>query len=253
MANAVKNPDMLNDLLKEILLALFNQAQGHFEDRTGRVVKMSRLQSMKLNAASRLVNMGVHQLDRFGDPQARFDRFAKLSNDHLPSVVDAVGEEAIVQRLRKMPPHVLNRDVVGALHDAGAHEIAELLGKAVPQWESRRAPKAAAPVVEEKPAAEEFAAVATPEVKAEEAKAEDPPAAPAPEKVEEKVAEAVKPAATGDAAQLRQHLKALESMQAQLTQRIAEVRGMAEAAERAPAARPAQWYTTMSNDKAPKP
>lgn len=153
MAESVKNPEVLNNLLKHILLNMFDQAHGEFEERTGKKVQMTRLQSMKYNGATKLVGMGVKQLDRFGNPEQKFERFVKISNEHLPTLVNIVGEDAVVRRLQKLPKDVLNADIVRSLDEAGAHEIAELLGKAVPEWKLPE--PVAAPVAAPLPSSQE--------------------------------------------------------------------------------------------------
>jgi len=132
MASTVHKPEILNELLKKILLSLFDQAQGEFEDRTGKKIQPSRLQSMKMNAAGRIVNFGIHQLDRLGDPHDKFEKFANLTNEYLPKIIEIVGEDAIVRRLNKIPKDVLNSEVVTLLDNAGAKEIARILAKTLP-------------------------------------------------------------------------------------------------------------------------
>jgi hypothetical protein len=86
--------------------------------------------------------MGMSRLDKL-KPEQQFERFSKLTNEHLPTVVGIVGEDVIVGRLQKVPKDVLNAEIVRSLDEAGAHELAELLGKAVPEWQK---PVVAAPV-----------------------------------------------------------------------------------------------------------
>jgi hypothetical protein len=217
MTQTVQNPDVLNKLLKDVLVALFDQAQGGFEDRTGRVIKMNRLQAMKFNAAGRLVTMGVRQLDRFGDPQKKFEKFAQLTNEHLPTILDIVGEDAIVARLHKIPDRVLNAEIVASLDDAGAHKVAELLGRAVPEWQSRRqiAEAAAAAAA----AAVAVTVVATAPVEVAPVDAE--PVAPMVEDAAPTVADAEKIISGDESLQtLKQQLALMQKFQRQVTTAI---------------------------------
>lgn len=181
MSATVKNPEVLNDLLQQILLGLLDQAQGEFEDRTGKTIKVTRLQKMKLDLAKKLVKMGLDQLNRFGDPHARFEMVVKLSNEHLPKVVEIVGEDAVIARLQKLPKDVRDRDVVLALEQAGATEVADLLRKALPAAEAAATvrtipaapaaaepvgaaePEAAAPVADTRQVSAPFSEAAAPE------------------------------------------------------------------------------------------
>lgn len=180
MSATVKNPEVLNDLLQQILLGLLDQAQGEFEDRTGKTIKVTRLQKMKLDLAKKLVKMGLDQLNRFGDPHARFEMAVKLSNEHLPKVVEIVGEDAVIARLQKLPKDVRDREVVLALEQAGATEVADLLRKALPAAEAAATvrtipaaqaaepagaaePEAAAPVADTRQVSAPFSEAAAPE------------------------------------------------------------------------------------------
>lgn len=204
MANNVKNPDALNKLLKEILLNVFDQAHGEFEERTGRAVKMSRLQTMKYNGAAKLVAMAMKPLERFGNAEQKFERFVKITNEHLPAVVEMVGEDAIVTRLRRVPSHVLNAEAVKDLHDAGAHEIAALLGKVLPE-SARPVVAVAAPVAA-------AVAVAAPVV------------VPAPV--------SVTPADGTSLEALRQQLSLMKTFEAQVRESIADLETAIAAEER---------------------
>jgi len=152
MASTVQKPEVLNDLLKNILLSMFNQAQEEFEDRTGRKIKPSRLDAMKIKIAGAAVNSAMHIFDKLGDPHDKFERFVGLTNQHLPTIVGIVGEEAVVKRLNKIPDDVLNRDVIKILDQAGAHEVAKLLAQTLPPeqrsvLEKPKAPEASPPPV----------------------------------------------------------------------------------------------------------
>ncbi|GEM_PF-3354115 len=130
------NPEALNKLLETIIVALLDEAHERAEGRTGKKIEIGALQKAKLNLTKRLVTMGLKQMRRFGDPQARFDKMVELSNEHLPKLVDIFGEEEIVSRLKKIPRDALNAQIVDALEDAGAIEIATLLNKALPEGEA---------------------------------------------------------------------------------------------------------------------
>jgi len=243
MAQTVQQPDVLNNLLKNILVSLFDQAQAEFEDRTGRKIKPSRMQGMKMNVAGKIINIAVHQLDKLGDPQEKFTRFATLSNEHLPTVLGIVGEDAVVRRLGKIPKDVLNPDVVRILDEAGAHEIAKLLAKTLPE-EHR-------PVAKDKVAAVEKA----PEAPVVAAKTPDPVSVVVPfavqdqrEEIPESHPEPVerhvdrKPA-NDTVGILRTQLKILEGLRDQFHQPIAELRQAIAEAESRPSFRDTRRFS----------
>lgn len=156
MATTVQDPQALNNILVEIVTALLNGAEDEFQDRTGRSVDVSRVQKMKVHAANRLAGLAMKGLNRVEDPQERLQKLADLTNRYLPGIVEVVGEDAVRARLDKLPQRLRNQDVVKLFQDAGAVELARLLGggavaaaavpvAAVPVAAAATPPKAATP------------------------------------------------------------------------------------------------------------
>lgn len=145
---ATNNPEVLNKLLEEIILGLLDHSQSEFKGRKGKVFSLGRMQAMKLKVPEAAVKMGLRQLGRMGDPQKKFDLFVSLSNKFLPEVVEIIGQDVVIDRIDNLPERVRNRDIIRALKDGGATEVANLMGKALPGWESEQKAVAAATVAE---------------------------------------------------------------------------------------------------------
>lgn len=240
MAQTVQQPDVLNNLLKNILVSLFDQAQEEFEDRTGRRIKPSRLQGMKMNVAGKIINIALHQLDKLGDPQEKFTRFAALSNEHLPTVLGVVGEDAVIKRLGKIPRDVLNPDIVRMLDDAGAHEIAKLLAKTLPEGQ-RPVAKDKETVIEKAPEAPVVVVKAPDPVPvvvpftAQDLREKIPESRPDPIEHRDVRERNIREPANDTVGILRTQLKILEGLRDQFNQPIADLRqAILEAESRSP-------------------
>lgn len=144
---ATNNPEVLNKLLEEIILGLLDHSQSEFKGRKGKVFSLGRMQAMKLKVPEAAVKMGLRQLGRMGDPQKKFDLFVSLSNKFLPEVVEIIGQDVVIDRIDNLPERVRNRDIIKALKDGGATEVANLMGRALPDWEAEQKTALAAIVV----------------------------------------------------------------------------------------------------------
>jgi len=250
--STVKNPEALNKLLEEILVTLFDQAQGEFQNRTGKTVKLGPLERTKVKLAHSAVRSAVKLLGRFGDPAERFEKIVTLTNEHLPTALNIIGEEPVLVRLEKMPKNKRDKEVVDALETAGATEIANLLRKAWPELQKAApavavaAPVAAAAVVAATPAAATTPTPAAPAVAAPFAAAAKPgkaaEAAPSSKGgLRDKLTEAI--------GTLKGRLGELEALHAQTGNMIEQVRSEIAAMEDMAENAPVQWQVHLPDAK----